>query len=78
MRTLHTHTQEDLGHLVGDCVFSTASHWKVCVIICILIIHVSQQRVCVQACVATCCGRMQNQDCNHYRNEFLLQEERGE
>lgn len=45
---------------------------------CILIIHVSEQRVCMQACVATCCGRMQNQDCNHYRNEFLLQEERGE
>lgn len=50
----------------------------VCVTICILIIHASQQRVCMQACVATCCGRMQNQDCNNYRNKFLLQDERGE
>ena len=32
----------------------------------------------MQAHVAMCCGRMQNQDCNHHRNRFLLQEERGE
>ena len=39
---------------------------------------ITAECACRHACVATCCGRMQNQDCNHYRNEFLLQEERGE